>query len=300
MSYIKKPLEELDVMDDFLMNQLASDEAVGEAFCRRLISTLLHREIGKLKISAQKVLPALSPDLRGIRMDVEVEELSDKPDGQEPAVMNLYDVEPHLPDDMDWPRHNRFYQAKIDSRGLKSGETDFSKLPNLYVLTILNKDPFGHDFMMYSIRNKCEEVPEMEYEDGLRFYYFYTDGAKGGSDSIRKLLRYLKDSREENAIDEATKEIHSYVKRVKIQPEVKLAYMRYEEIIHYERKEAAKEAAQKAAKEATEKATEEAIKNIISICQNLNVTQEMAAKQLAEKYSLSLPEAEKKVRKYWT
>ncbi|MDO4334158.1 MAG: hypothetical protein Q4C58_15960 [Eubacteriales bacterium] len=93
MSYVKKPLEELDVMDDFLMNQLASDEAVGEAFCRRLLSTLLHREIGKLKVSAQKVLPALSPDLRGIRMDVEVEELSDKPDGQEPAVMNLYDVQ---------------------------------------------------------------------------------------------------------------------------------------------------------------------------------------------------------------
>ncbi|MDO4334161.1 MAG: hypothetical protein Q4C58_15965 [Eubacteriales bacterium] len=149
--------------------------------------------------------------------------------------------------------------------------------------------------MMYSIRNKCEEVPEMEYEDGLRFYYFYTDGTKGGSDRIRKLLRYLKDSREENATDEATKEIHSYVKQVKIQPEVKLAYMRYEEIIYYERKEAAEEAA----KEAVEKATEEAIKNIISVCRNLNVTQETAAKQLAEKYSLSLPEAEEKVKNYW-
>ncbi|MDO4334159.1 MAG: hypothetical protein Q4C58_15955 [Eubacteriales bacterium] len=142
--------------------------------------------------------------------------------------------------------------------------------------------------MMYSIRNKCEEVPEMEYEDGLRFYYFYTDGTKGGSDRIRKLLRYLKDSREENATDEATKEIHSYVKQVKIQPEVKLAYMRYEEIINYERRDAAKAA------------TEEAIKNIISICQSLNATKEVTAKQLADKYTLSLSEAEKKVEQYWT
>lgn len=36
MSYIKKPLEELDVIDDFLMNAIATDPEVGEEFCRTI------------------------------------------------------------------------------------------------------------------------------------------------------------------------------------------------------------------------------------------------------------------------
>ncbi|MDO4331150.1 MAG: hypothetical protein Q4C58_00490 [Eubacteriales bacterium] len=248
MSIAKKKLEDMDVMDDFLMGQLASDEEVGKDFCRRMLSSLLQKDIGKLKITAQKVLPAFSPHLRGIRMDVEVEEYEPAKDEEEPTTMNIYDVEPHLQANLDLPRHNRFYQARIDSRGLKSGEKDFSRLPNLYVLTILNFDPFGEDFMMYTVRNRCLEVPELEYRDGLYFYYFYTGGTKGGSSKLRTMLRYIQDSRKENATDEATRELHNYVSRVKVQPEVKQAYMRYEEIIYYERKEAAEEAARAATK----------------------------------------------------
>ncbi|MDO4331214.1 MAG: hypothetical protein Q4C58_00815 [Eubacteriales bacterium] len=128
------------------------------------------------------------------------------------------------------------------SRGLKSGEKDFIQLPNLYVLTILSFDPFGKNQMVYTIRNKCEEVPELEYDDGLRFYYFYTGGIKGGNEELRTMLTYIQDSRQENATDDATKEIHRYVSRVKLLPEVKKAYMRYEEIIYYERRDAAIEA----------------------------------------------------------
>lgn len=248
MSVVKKKLEDMDVMDDFLMGQLASDEEIGNDFCRRMLLSLLQKDVGKLKVTAQKVLPAFSPHLRGIRMDVEIEEHEPAKEKEEPTTMNIYDVEPHLQKNLDLPRHNRFYQARIDSRGLKSGEKDFSGLPNLYVLTILNFDPFGEDFMMYTVRNRCLEVPELEYKDGLHFYYFYTGGAKGGSKELQTMLRYIQDSRKENATDEATKELHNYVSRVKVQPEVKQAYMRYEEIIYYERKEAAEEAARIASK----------------------------------------------------
>ena len=90
--------------------------------------------------------------------------------------MNVYDIEPHLLKSADTglPRHNRFYQALTDASRMKSGQRDYRALPDLYVLTILDKDPFGYDYMAYSIRNKCEEIEELEYGDGLRFYYFYT------------------------------------------------------------------------------------------------------------------------------
>jgi len=43
----------------------------------------------------------------------------------------------------------------------------------------------------------------------------------------------------ENAADDATREIHNYISRVKENPEVRMGYMKFEEIIADERKEAA-------------------------------------------------------------
>ena len=197
MAYTKKPLEDLNVIDDFLMNRLASDQEVGEEFLERV--------------------PA--------------------DDAGEGTAMKIYDIEPHLVEGTDLPRHNRFYQALSDSSNLKSGETDYKNLPNLYILMILNKDPFGYDYMMYSIRNKCEEVKEMEYEDGLRFYYFFFFVSKGGSDEIKTMLRYIRDSRKENATDAATKIVHRFTEKVKVHPEVRKSYMLWEEYVYLLKKE---------------------------------------------------------------
>ena len=240
MAYTKKPLEDLNVIDDFLMNRLASDQEVGEEFCRVVLSTLLQRKIGKVHVTVQKMMPPAYPDLKGIRLDVKVEEFLERvpaDDAGEGTAMKIYDIEPHLVEGTDLPRHNRFYQALSDSSNLKSGETDYKNLPNLYILMILNKDPFGYDYMMYSIRNKCEEVKEMEYEDGLRFYYFYTGGSKGGSNEIKTMLRYIRDSRKENATDAATKIVHRFTEKVKVHPEVRKSYMLWEEYVYLLKKE---------------------------------------------------------------
>mgnify|MGYP006922403601 CR=1 FL=1 len=68
---------------------------------------------------------------------------------------------------------------------------DFSRMPNLFVITILNFDPFGYDYMMYTFENRCTEVEGLKYEDGLKFIYFYTGGTKGGNGNIKTMLQYL-------------------------------------------------------------------------------------------------------------
>lgn len=252
---MKKTLEELDIMDDFLMNALAGNPEIGEDFCRSLLSVLLQKKIGALRVVTQRVISALTPQLRGIRMDVEVEEWieEEQPCGTEETtkgkeriserLLNVYDLEPHLKTEKEnLPRHNRFYQAKIDSRYLKSGEKDFQRLPNLYVITLLDYDPFGKDYMMYTFRNCCRELPELEYKDGLQFIYFYTNGRLGGCQEIKNMLMYIRNSSKENVVDDATSKIHQYVEQVKIRPEVKLEYMKFEEIIAYERRDAARDA----------------------------------------------------------
>lgn len=96
-----------------MQEKFCGNSEVGEAFCREVLSVLLQREIGKVKVRTQFALPALQPEYRGIRMDVEVEEFTDS----KPArLTNVYDMEPHLQNDLDLPRHNRFYQAKNDAR----------------------------------------------------------------------------------------------------------------------------------------------------------------------------------------
>ena len=163
MGYTKRKLEELNVLDDFMISTLAADDEVGEDFCRELLSILLQRKIGQVKVVTQKTIMALTPEHRGIRLDVEVNEATEDKDGEN-SSLNVYDIESHLQKETDFPRHNRFYQAKMDGR-------------------------------------------------------------------------YLKESKEKNAVNDDLKKIHQYVKRVKLRPEVREEYMRFDEIIEWERAE---------------------------------------------------------------
>ncbi len=219
MGYTKKTLQDLDLIDNFLSNAIASNQELSGPFYRLLLSVLLGKELKEVRVLAQQIVPAATPELRGIRMDVEVTEY------EEGAVTNVYDIEPHLKDGLHLPRHNRYYQAKIDGRYVKRGLKDFSQIPNLYVITITDYDLFGRDYMMYTVHNKCEEIPDMEYDDGLQFVYFYTEGKKGGSQSIKNMLTYIRNSETKNAVDDATKMIDFYVSRAKKLPEVEAGYM---------------------------------------------------------------------------
>lgn len=233
MGNTKKTLEEMDVMDDFLANAMVADEDVGEEFCRLLLGVLLQRQVGKLRINAQKSFQGILPGKRGIRMDVEIKEDSN----DSASGVNLYDLEPHLKSRINIPKHNRFYQAVIDSKQLPSGEEDFDKLPNLFVVTVLNYDLFGEGYMKYCVHNCCEEVPDAPYDDGLTFLYFNTKGTKGGNEVIHSVLNYLQDSRKENVVNEETRKLHAMVEQVKRKPEVRLAYMRFDEVLYWEKKE---------------------------------------------------------------
>ena len=282
MSYTTKPFEELDLMDDFLMHAIANDEDVNEDFFRVLLSALLQKKIGKIKISAQRVIPSASPTLRGIRMDVEVieyEEHYSETMDVELRAKNIYDIEPHKRDNIHLPKHNRFYQAKIDSGNMKSGEKNFIKLPNLYVVTITNYDPFGYDYMLYTIHNNCDEVPELIYDDGLQYIYFNTMGSKGGNDAIKKLLNYLQESKINNVTDETTQKLHDFVSKVRVSPEARFEYMTWEEKIFYERLEAKDEGKIEGKIEAT-------IDNILELLEEHGTTSESVLTKIKEEKNI--------------
>ncbi len=113
----RQRLEDLNVLDDFMLNAIANDPDVGEAFFREVLSVLLDRDIGEIMVRAQSVIPGDTPELRGIRLDVEIQERDNSP-----AKCRLYNMEAQTYMGENLQKRNRYYQAKKDSKGLKSGE----------------------------------------------------------------------------------------------------------------------------------------------------------------------------------
>lgn len=236
----KKTIEEMNLIDDFLMSAAASDKEVGEKIMRCILTVLLQRKIGKVKVVSQSVIPGNTPLQRGIRMDVEITESRE---GEDDAIVNVYDLEPHTKRDLDFPRANRFRQAKIDSRYMKSGDDQFEHLPDLYVITITNFDIFNKDNMVYTFRTVCSEDSDIKYEDGIHRIYFNTQGKKCDSTAIRNMLNYIQNSNKNAAIDTATEELEGYVYKVKTDSEVRRSVMTFGDIIDREKRETAIETA---------------------------------------------------------
>ena len=222
----RQRLEDLNVLDDFMLNAIANDPDVGEPFFREVLSILLERDIGEIIIKAQSVIPGETPELRGIRLDVEIQEQNNSP-----AKCRLYNMEAQTYSGENLQKRSRFYQAKKDSKLLKSGEKDWDKLPDLYMIMITTFDPFGKDGMIYTFENTCKEYPDLENKDGLKYIYFNTAGIKGGTKTIKQLLSYLKHSKIENVTNEQISHIHNYVETVKQAAEVRNRYMTIGEIM---------------------------------------------------------------------
>ena len=210
MSYVREPFEELDVMNYFMFNKLTTTPETSERFCRCMLKNLLGIEVGKVNIKAEQIELPDDPEKRGVRLDVAIEESQDGD-----RITSIYDIEPHRDFETSYPKKNRFTQAQIDKNLMVSGDNDFSKMPNLYIICITNYDPFGYGRLLYTIKNQCVEAPDLVYNDGVKILYFNTTGTVGGSEALSNFLKYLEESKSANVVDDATKEIDDYVGVIK-------------------------------------------------------------------------------------
>ena len=216
-----KMLEEMNLLDDFLFGSVVAYPEIGERFVGSLLKTIFGREFRHLSVTAQKVFYGADTGLHGTRLDVYMEpEMED--DAEERAV--VYDIEPDQNDKVTdikaLPRRMRFYHGKIAARSLNSG-AGYEDLKNVVIIMIMPYDPFGQNRMMYTIKNKCVELPEMEYEDGASTLFLYTKGTEGiPSAAVEQLLHYMETTTYENAVNEELRKIHRMVETVKRDPEV--------------------------------------------------------------------------------
>ena len=215
----KKKLEEMNLLDDFLFGSVVTYPEIGKKVVKSLLKIIFGREFKRLSVTAQKVYYGADFDLHGARLDVYME----PEEGSEEQAC-VYDIEPDrrekAADRRMLPRRMRFYHGKIAARSLNSG-ADYDKLKNVMIIMIMPYDPFGLNRMAYTVKNRCVEVPEMEYEDGAGTLFLYTKGTEGiPNEAVRQLLHYMEESTRENAVNEELREIHRMVETVKKDPEV--------------------------------------------------------------------------------
>lgn len=81
------------------------------------------------------------------------------------------------------------------------------------------------------ISSKCEEIPDLPYDDGAKTLFLYTKGTEGNPpEELKKLLRYMEHSSAENADTQDLREFHEMVTEVKCDRKVGLTYMKAYEL----------------------------------------------------------------------
>lgn len=309
-----RPLEDLNLMDNFLFQAVVTQGEDGEEFCKILLGTILEKPIRKVRVVAQQAVLGFDINLHGIRMDAYVEDISHEAllpgCGMADAEISpdIYDIEPNNDYERETlPKRMRYYHGLIDTKHLNSG-VDYDKLPLVMIIVILPYDPFGQNRMVYTIKNQCVEEPAVSYEDGARKIFLYTKGTEGNpSQSLRDMLKYMEDTKLENVTNEDIFRIHEFVEKAKHRKEVGIGYMKIWEEKRLLEKEARaiglaegrEEGMALGREEGRAEGRAESVGVLIDTCQEFQMSKEDTILKLEKSYKISEEEALGYIEKYW-
>lgn len=297
--YLYRPLEELNLIDDFLFQELLTQEGDGEEFCRILLSTILGKTIRKVRVVAQKNILGIDTDRHGIRMDAYIEDISEEPEMPGTDVIDaqvmpdIYDLEPNQKYEKHaLPKRMRYYHGLIDTQLLASG-IDYDNLRNVIIIIILPYDPFDKNRMVYTIQNQCVEDSSVAYDDGAKKIFLYTKGTEGNpSQKLRDMLKYIEETTVDNVTNQDIDTIHQLVNRVKRRKEVGIEYMKSWEHDRIIRDEGWREGKQEG--------IEQGIIAMIKTCREFGATRELTIVKLIENFGLEESSAEAYMQKNWS
>jgi predicted transposase/invertase (TIGR01784 family) len=230
-----KELEDMNLVDNFLFGTAVSNEEYGPLIAGTILETIFHRKIKIKNVQSEKVVWPSNPELHGIRLDAYIEE-----EAAAIELGNIYDIEPEKKSGEKTllPKRCRYYHNRIDENQLKAGK-EYYLLPTVWVIFITTFDPFSENRMVYTIRRRCVEEPEMPYDDGESTLFLYTKGTNGNPpDDLRDLLRYMNETTSENACNPSLKRVQDCIDKIKQNPTVRREYMDLQEFIDRERREA--------------------------------------------------------------
>nr|WP_296961337.1 Rpn family recombination-promoting nuclease/putative transposase [uncultured Mediterraneibacter sp.] len=225
----KRKLKDLNLMDKFLFDEAMEDQEN----MKTLLDIILGQDT-QLKYPPQTEKECRgSKEKRQVRLDVYAIDEDDV----------VYDTEPQRTNTKNLPKRSRLYQGMIDANLLPPGSIDFNALNTVIVIMIMPFDLFGHELYQYTFRMKCEEIQELELEDGATRIFLNSHGKHPElvSTELVELLKYMEKSTD-NVVNgcESTRihQMHERINRLKSDKEMEIKYMQKWEEKELDRQEA--------------------------------------------------------------
>ena len=153
--------------------------------------------------------------------------------------------------------------------------------------------------MLYSVKNVVEDFEEIDYNDGVRTLFLYTDEEYGGSPELKRLLTYIKHSTAENAADEELKTLHAMIEQIKGNSEIGVKYMHVREMMADTIKDAIDKGMKQGIEQGIEQGREVGIQALIETCKDMGVSKRDTQQYVETKFSMSQNTAGKFMTKYW-
>ena len=283
-----KSLQDLNLVDSFLFSASTENPQNAKLIAKLIIERATGRRIKEVSVLPEKQLAGVDDRHHGIRMDLCIMEYADD------NVAGVYDIEPNRYKVKELPRRSRYYQALTDAKLLDPGR-EYKHLPEYISIWILTEDPFGANRMLYTVRNKVEEVSDAYFEDGVTKLFLYTYGEIGGCEELRSLLKYFVKSNSDNATDEELGEIHKIVTSIKENEERRNRYMTLKEMIQFEKEESYDEGYDEGVAFGKTRGIEQGINTgiiiHISSLREFNIQEEQILDNVMQKFSVSKEKA---------
>lgn len=139
---------------------------------------------------------------RAIRLDAYYEEDT-----------RVFNVEMQVDNSKTLPRRTRTYHGKIVTNSFKMGQ-DFGELKDAYVIFLCMFDFPGYDEPIYTLKTKCIEHPEYDWDDGATT--ILVNGSYNiKNDEFSPLINLIRYMQTKEVSDEYTQRINNTVEEIK-------------------------------------------------------------------------------------
>ena len=222
----KKQLKELTLKDNFMFGAVM----IEEENCKRFLELALGFPIERVDISKEKSI-VYHPEYKGVRLDVYAKDEKN----------TRYNVEMQVTKKPELGKRARYYHRQIDMELLLSG-SDYTELPDVYVIFICDFDPFGSKKHRYTFTRYCEEDKGLCLQEGCKSIFLSTRGEndKEVPEELVKFLRFVKadlSESESDFEDDFVEKLQETIHRIKGSREMEERFMIFEEMLRDERAE---------------------------------------------------------------
>ena len=222
----KKQLKELTLKDNFMFGAVMMEEEN----CKRFLELALGFPIERVEVSKEKSI-VYHPEYKGVRLDVYGKNEHN----------TRYNVEMQVAKKAELGKRVRYYHGQIDMELLLSG-SDYTELPEVYVIFICDFDPFGKKKYRYTFTKQCEEEPGAQLQEGCKSIFLSTRGENDREvpGELVSFLNFVKADLSESETDfedDFVEKLQNTIRRIKSNREMEERFMIFEEMLRDERAE---------------------------------------------------------------